>query len=82
MTLTADQYKVRATLEQAFKAQAAQTPPDADSLRGCVMMAVQMAHTLKTSQADLTKLVTEEAGLWEEYIRAKQRLIAKRKADK
>ncbi len=80
--MTQQQFTERATLENAFKAQAAATPPDIDSLRGCLMMAVQMAHQLNLPKADLTALLSDETDLWQEYLEIKLRVLANRKAKK
>lgn len=82
MTLTTEQYKMRAAIEAAFKQQAEQTPADIDSLRACLMMAVQMTHALQLPVVDLQSLASEEFRLWEEYLAVKSRILANRKAGK
>lgn len=82
MTLTTDQYRTRAAFEQAFAAQVKATPVDVDSLRGCLMMATQMAQVLHLPLKDLQSLVAEESVLWEEYVAAKLAIIARRKEKK
>lgn len=76
--LTPEQYKARATMEQAFKAAAAQNPPDVDSLRGCVTMAINIAKALNMPLKDLQGVVSEEFTLWEAYVEVKLRVIANR----
>lgn len=79
MTLTPEQYTTRAAAEKVFKSQAAQTPPDIDSLRGCLMMAVQIAQMLKLPLKDLQALAADEHGLWVSFIEVRASILAKRK---
>lgn len=79
--MTPEQYKMRATLEAALKVQAEQVPVDEGSLLGCLMVAVQLAHSLQLSSEELQTICGEEHTLWQEYLTLKQRIIAKRRAD-
>lgn len=83
--MTPEEFKKRLGAEAAFQhmmgAQGATQapPPDVDSLRGVLMMAVQMSRAMQLPLADLQALVADEAAQWEKYVETKARVIARRK---
>ncbi len=80
--MTPEKYAVWAQLEGTLKEQAKVTPIDVDSLRGCLMMAIQMAAALELSLKDLQALCSDEHSNWVDYVEVKRKLIEKRKAIK
>lgn len=82
--MTPDQFMQRAGVEKALNEQmkaTGQVVTD-DTLRGCLMAAVQMAHRLKLPQADFITLAQEEWGVLEHYLKAKADYVKARKKQK
>ena len=82
--MTPEQFVERAGAEKTMREQirATNTEVTADTLRGCAMAFVQLAHTLKLPRADVEQLFKEEWELWRTYEATKQRIAEKRKGGK
>lgn len=82
--MTPDQFIERSGAEKALTEQLKATGQEvtADTLRGCVMAAVQLTHRLKLKQEDLEVLFRDEWTLWTQYLTARKALAEKRKGGK
>lgn len=82
--MTPEQFMERAGVERALNEQIKATGQvvTADTLRGCLMAATQMAHRLKLPEEDLNALMNEEWVLLGEYLKARKLLIDKKKGVK
>lgn len=84
MSITPEEFLERAAAEKALREQMKATGQEVtqDTLRGCAMALVQLAHALKLKREDVGGLVMQEWGTWEMYLAAKQRIADKRKGAK
>lgn len=82
--MTPEEFLERNAAERALRDQLQATGQEVtqDTLKGCALALVQLAHALKLNHADVSELVREEWGAWELYVKAKQRLAEKRKGAK
>lgn len=82
--MTPERFLERAGAEKALIEQLKATGQEVteDTLRGCVMAAVQLAHKLKLNDAQLHGLVAAEWELWEKYLTAKKAIAEKRRGAK
>lgn len=79
--MTPEQFMERAGVERALNEQVKATGQvvTADTLRGCLMAAVQMAHRLKLPQADFMTLAEDECALFQKYLKARAEYVKARK---
>lgn len=82
--MTPERFLERASAEKALSEQLKATGQEVteDTLRGCVMAAVQLAHRMKLKEADLKGLFDVEWMMWTQYLTAKKALADKRKGSK
>ena len=79
-----EEFLQRASAEKALSEQLKATGQEVteDTLRGCVMAAVQLAHRMKLKESDLRGLFDGEWSMWEQYLNAKKLIAEKRKGTK
>jgi hypothetical protein len=82
--MTPERFLERASAEKALSEQLKATGQEVteDTLRGCVMAAVQLAHRMKLKESDLKGLFDVEWMMWTQYLTAKKALADKRKGTK
>lgn len=82
--MTKEQFMARASVEKALAAQVKATGQvvTQETLQGCLMAAVQMAHALKLPMEDFDTLAAEEWSLMEQYHKARKALADKKKGAK
>lgn len=82
--MTPERFLERASAEKALSEQLKATGQEVteDTLRGCVMAAVQLAHRMKLKESDLKGLFDVEWMMWTQYLTAKKALADKRKGSK
>lgn len=82
--MTPEQFIERASVEKALAEQAKSTGQQVtqETLQGCLMAAVQLAHLLKLPMEDFETLAAEEWSLMEQYHKARKALADKRKGVK
>lgn len=81
--MTPERFIERASAEKALTEQLKATGQEVteDTLRGCVMAAVQLAHRLKLKEEDLRGLFSVEWSMWEQYLKARKALANKKKGE-
>jgi hypothetical protein len=79
--MTPEQFMARASVERALAEQVKVTGQQVtqETLQGCLMAAVQMAHALKLPVEDFDTLTAEEWSLMEQYVKARKVLAEKKK---